>query len=55
MANTIISLVLVVTLCVSVGEARRKVYKINGQDGGICKSMVVTQGYACEEHTVRIT
>ncbi|KAM7503691.1 hypothetical protein LguiB_002595 [Lonicera macranthoides] len=52
MANSKISLVLVVILCVSAGEARRKVYKINGQDGGICKSMVVTQGYVCEEHTV---
>ncbi|KAE8685902.1 triacylglycerol lipase 2-like [Hibiscus syriacus] len=31
---------------------RKALYSVEAQDEGICKSMVETQGYECEEHTV---
>ncbi|CAL5403401.1 unnamed protein product [Camellia sinensis] len=63
MANTLtITLVSVILLCLSADGARTVSYSSNGQGGrslsslvandGICKSMVDTQGYVCEEHTV---
>ncbi|XP_059664103.1 triacylglycerol lipase 2-like [Cornus florida] len=45
MAN---KLILVVLFFLSAAEARKRLYSVNG----ICKSMVETQGYDCEEHTV---
>ncbi|GMP66692.1 hypothetical protein CsSME_00026949 [Camellia sinensis var. sinensis] len=63
MADITITLVSVILLCLSAdGRARTLPYLINGQGGrslsslvaddGICKSLVDTQGYVCEEHNV---
>lgn len=62
MANTLITLILVIQLCVLAGcvAAGTKLYSINngGENDmlisadGICKSMVEPQGYICQEHTV---
>ncbi|KAA8524763.1 hypothetical protein F0562_011186 [Nyssa sinensis] len=62
MANIITTSILVILFSLSAAEATTKLYSVNGHDGmsasplvaidGICKSMVETQGYVCEEHTV---
>ena len=52
MVNTITSLAFLIIICGSTVKAKRKLYEINGQVGGICKELVVRQGYVCEEHTV---
>lgn len=63
MATTsVFLLILVVLFCISAAGARREPYLIDAEDGisisapvsndSICKTMVETQGYACEEHTV---
>ncbi|KAK3184446.1 hypothetical protein Dsin_031732 [Dipteronia sinensis] len=49
MANTLITLILVIPLCVLVAVA--DVSSPVSIDG-ICKSMVESQGYICQEHTV---
>lgn len=43
---------LVIFLCVKEVAATTKPHSVNEQNG-ICKLMVDTQGYSCEEHTVR--
>ncbi|XP_050101737.1 triacylglycerol lipase 2-like [Malus sylvestris] len=50
MANSFSILLLVALLCVSA--ARTKPQSIGNVDGGICKSLVETQGYPCQEHKV---
>ncbi|KAI8552043.1 hypothetical protein RHMOL_Rhmol06G0233700 [Rhododendron molle] len=65
MANSLTISILVFLLCVSADGARQVPYTINTNNGrflsclnsdvGICKSMVETQGYSCEEHTVTTT
>ncbi|XP_057461065.1 triacylglycerol lipase 2-like [Actinidia eriantha] len=62
MANTLIISVLLILLCLSVDGARTKQYSTRGKNGisqspfvaddGICKSMVESQGYVCEDHKV---
>ncbi|KAI4308410.1 hypothetical protein L6164_031489 [Bauhinia variegata] len=53
MANTIITFLSVFVLCISAAEGRKTLNAINGEvDDGICKSIVETQGYKCEEHKV---
>lgn len=59
MAYSFIPLVLLMIFCGSAAGGRTRLYSINGRDGmsspsvdGICKSMVETQGYVCEEHKV---
>ncbi|GFS38720.1 Myzus persicae-induced lipase 1 [Actinidia rufa] len=62
MANTLTTWIFVILLGLSVDGARKVPYLITGHDGtslsslagddGICKAMVETQGYVCEEHTV---
>ncbi|KAI8552047.1 hypothetical protein RHMOL_Rhmol06G0233900 [Rhododendron molle] len=65
MANSLTICILVFLLCVSADGVRQVPYTINTNNGrfllssdsdvGICKSMVETQGYSCEEHTVTTT
>ena len=58
--STLTSVVLVILFCGSaVGTRPKKLFSTKIQDGvsaatddGICKLMVETQGYTCEEHTV---
>ncbi|KAM1373402.1 hypothetical protein ACFX2I_024109 [Malus domestica] len=65
LANKILSCIVVVILvCESVVGTRTKLFAVNKvqdaasalapspSDDGICATMVATQGYACEEHTV---
>lgn len=56
MANTKVQLILATFLfCVaSVAAGRARLYSTSSSAAtdGICKSLVVTQGYACQEHTV---
>lgn len=56
MANTKVQLILATFLfCVaSVAAGRVRLYstRSSAATDGICKSLVVTQGYACQEHTV---
>ena len=62
MANTLTTWIFVILLGLSADGAREVPYSITGHDGtslsslvgddGICKAMVETQGYVCEEHTV---
>ena len=62
MANTLTTLIFVILLGISADGLRKVPYSINSRDGtslsslvgddGICKTMVETQGYVCEEHTV---
>ncbi|XP_058220143.1 triacylglycerol lipase 2-like isoform X1 [Rhododendron vialii] len=63
--NSTSILITVFLLCVCADGARQVGYTINTNNGrllwssdsdvGICKSMVETQGYSCEEHTVTTT
>ncbi|BBG99945.1 Myzus persicae-induced lipase 1 [Prunus dulcis] len=51
MSNPSTTLLLLALLCVSaVAATRTKLNSINNLDDGICKSMVETQGYTCQEH-----
>jgi hypothetical protein len=62
MANTVASIMLVILFCGSAVGTRTSLLSVKGQGGmsavapvasdGICKAMVQSQGYACEEHTV---
>ncbi|CAL8139219.1 unnamed protein product [Prunus armeniaca] len=53
MSNPSTTLLLLALLCVSaVAATRTKLNSINNLDDGICKSMVETQGYTCQEHEV---
>ncbi|VVA17519.1 Hypothetical predicted protein, partial [Prunus dulcis] len=50
-SNPSTTLLLLALLCVSaVAATRTKLNSINNLDDGICKSMVETQGYTCQEH-----
>ncbi|KAK6238620.1 hypothetical protein QUC31_004089 [Theobroma cacao] len=64
-ANSLTCIILLIFFCGSAAGSRTKLFSFNAQgngigvaalapssDDGICKSMVETQGYACEEHTV---
>ncbi|KAM1164694.1 hypothetical protein ACFX13_024806 [Malus domestica] len=53
MENPSTTILVVALLWVSVVAATRtKLQLIDDADGGICKSMVETQGYTCQEHKV---
>ncbi|KAF8043143.1 hypothetical protein BT93_A1479 [Corymbia citriodora subsp. variegata] len=56
MANSKVDLILVTflfcTASVAAGKARLHSTRSSAAADGICKSLVVTQGYACQEHTV---
>ncbi|KAK7306901.1 hypothetical protein VNO77_44862 [Canavalia gladiata] len=59
MANTIVSLISLVLFCITATQGRKTLQANNeGQtlspfnSDGMCKTMVETQGYACEEHKV---
>lgn len=64
MANTVLSLFSIVLLWMITAEGRKTLHLnnewltfspfINDIDG-VCKTMVETQGYTCEEHEVHIT
>ncbi|KAE8685250.1 Myzus persicae-induced lipase 1 [Hibiscus syriacus] len=45
-------IILLVLFCGSAAGNRKALYSVEAQDEGICKSMVETNGYECEEHTV---
>lgn len=64
MANVVVSLFSLVLLCMAAGAQGRKTLRLGHQwltsypvidddVDGICKTMVETQGYTCEEHKVR--
>ncbi|KAL7216358.1 hypothetical protein ACSBR1_028328 [Camellia fascicularis] len=52
MANTLLTLLLVIPLSLSADGARTKLHPNLVADDGICKSMVESQGYVCEHHKV---
>ncbi|KAL6287270.1 hypothetical protein ACE6H2_011660 [Prunus campanulata] len=53
MSNPSTTLLLLALLCVSaVAATRTKLNSINNLDDGICKSMVETKGYTCQEHKI---
>ncbi|KAL6279675.1 hypothetical protein ACE6H2_016556 [Prunus campanulata] len=53
MANPLSTILLVALLTLSTAAATRtKLQSTNNVDGGICKSLVETRAYACEEHKV---
>jgi len=58
--SRVIGLFSIVLLCITIAQGRKALNTINefsasslvNNDDGICKSMVETQGYTCEEHKV---
>ncbi|XP_014621646.1 triacylglycerol lipase 2 [Glycine max] len=61
MANTVVSLFSIVLLCITAAQGRKRLhlnnerltsYPVINDIDGICKTMVETQGYTCEEHQV---
>ncbi|CAK9184075.1 unnamed protein product [Ilex paraguariensis] len=59
MTNSLVSIILVVVFCGLAAGTRTTLFLTEAQDAvsavaddGICKSMVETQGYFCEEHMV---
>ncbi|TKY49409.1 Triacylglycerol lipase 2 [Spatholobus suberectus] len=61
MANTVVSLFSIVLLCITAAQGRKTLhlnnewltsYPVINDIDGICKTMVETQGYTCEEHKV---
>lgn len=60
MASTIlVSLISIVLFCITVAQGRKTLHTTNVisasslvTNDDICKSMVETQGYTCEEHKV---
>ncbi|KAI8008900.1 Triacylglycerol lipase 2 [Camellia lanceoleosa] len=52
MANTLLTLLLVIPLSLSADGARTKLHPNLVAGDGICKSMVESQGYVCEHHKV---
>jgi len=63
MANTVVSLFSIVLLCITAAQGRKRLhlnnerltsYPVINDIDGICKTMVETQGYTCEEHQVHI-
>lgn len=66
MASTVVSLSSIVLLCtITAVQGRKTLHHLNNEwltsysvindIDGICKTMVETQGYTCEEHQVNIT
>ena len=64
-ANSLTCIILLILFCGSAAGSRTKLFSLKAQesgigmaalvpssDDGICKLMVETQGYGCEEHTV---
>ncbi|KAI4305730.1 hypothetical protein L6164_029078 [Bauhinia variegata] len=55
MANTVITLLSLV-VCFVAAEGRKTLKsKISAKDEGLCKSLIASQGYKCEEHKVTTT
>jgi lysosomal acid lipase/cholesteryl ester hydrolase len=59
MASRVISLLSILLLCITIAQGRKTLYTSNdfsasslNTNDGICKTMVETQGYTCEEHKV---
>ncbi|CAI8613338.1 unnamed protein product [Vicia faba] len=61
MAITVqVSLISILLLCITIAQGRETLHTSNqfsasslvNNDDGICKTMVETQGYTCEEHKV---
>ncbi|XP_057431460.1 triacylglycerol lipase 2-like isoform X1 [Lotus japonicus] len=58
MANIVLVLFSIVLLCITAAQGRKTLHTYNEipassvSNDGICKTMVETQGYNCEEHTV---
>lgn len=61
MFNTAVSLFSIVLLCITAAQGRKRLhlnnerltsYPVINDIDGICKTMVETQGYTCEEHKV---
>ena len=56
MANALTSIILMMLFCWSAVGLRTRLFSnkdwVLDADEGICKLMVETQGYACEEHKV---
>ncbi|KAK7306664.1 hypothetical protein VNO77_44616 [Canavalia gladiata] len=59
MTNTIVGLFLIALLCITVAQGRKTLHPNNDWptssvviNDGVCKTMVETQGYTCEEHEV---
>lgn len=65
-ANSVTCIILLILFCGSAAGIRKELFSFNSQENGIvnmaalapssedgiCKSMVETRGYVCEEHTV---
>ncbi|RDX70564.1 Triacylglycerol lipase 2, partial [Mucuna pruriens] len=61
MARTVLSLFSIVLLCITAAQGRKTLhlnnewltpYPVINEIDGICKTMIETQGYTCEEHKV---
>jgi len=50
-SSSVVSLFSIVLLCITIANGFSASSLVNNDDG-ICKSMVETQGYKCEEHKV---
>jgi len=59
-SSRVVGLFSIVLLCITIAQGRKTLNTSNefsasslvNNDDGICKSMVETQGYTCEEHKV---
>jgi len=61
MTNTIVSLISILVLCITTSTGRKTLNTTRElstssliTNNGICKTMVETQGYTCEEHKINI-
>ncbi|CAJ2668468.1 unnamed protein product [Trifolium pratense] len=59
MASTIVSLISILLICIAIAQGKNTLYTTKEfsvsssvNNDGICKTIVETQGYICEEHTV---
>lgn len=62
--TVVVSLISIVLFCIAPAQGRKTLHISNGfsqsspvtnEYDGICKTIVETQGYTCEEHKVNIT
>jgi lysosomal acid lipase/cholesteryl ester hydrolase len=58
-SSRVISLLSILLFCITIAQGRKTLYTSNdfsasslNTNDGICKTMVETQGYTCEEHKV---
>jgi lysosomal acid lipase/cholesteryl ester hydrolase len=62
MVTKVVSFMSILFTCITIAQGKNTFYTTKNfstsslvSNDGICKTLVETQGYACEEHTVNIT